>query len=52
MKRAFDFILALTCIVVFSPLMLVCAVAIKREDGLPIIYSQERIGLHGKPFMI
>ncbi len=52
MKRAFDFILALTCIVVFSPLMLVCAVAIKREDGQPIIYSQERIGLHGKPFMI
>jgi lipopolysaccharide/colanic/teichoic acid biosynthesis glycosyltransferase len=22
------------------------------EDGLPVIYSQERIGLHGKPFMI
>lgn len=52
MKRAFDFILATTCIMVFSPLMLICAAVIKREDGLPVIYSQERIGRHGKPFMI
>mgnify|MGYP002515592033 FL=1 len=52
MKRALDFIVALICIVVFSPLMLLCAAAIKREDGCPVIYSQERIGLHGKPFMI
>lgn len=52
MKRVFDFILALICIVVFSPLMLICAAAIKREDGQPFIYRQERIGLHGKPFMI
>lgn len=52
MKRALDFILAAICLVLFSPLMLFCAVAIKREDGLPIIYRQERIGLHGKPFLI
>lgn len=52
MKRVFDLILALVCIVAFSPLMLICAIAIKREDGLPVIYSQERIGKHGKPFMI
>lgn len=32
--------------------MFFCAVAIKREDGLPAIYRQERIGLHGKPFLI
>lgn len=52
MKRAIDFTLALICLMAFSPLMLICAIAIKKEDGLPVIYSQERIGLHGKPFMI
>lgn len=52
MKRALDFILAVICLVLFSPLMVLCAIAIKREDGLPIIYRQERIGLHGKPFLI
>ena len=52
MKRALDFILAVICLVLFSPLMFFCAVAIKREDGLPVIYRQERIGLHGKPFLI
>lgn len=52
MKRIFDFFLAAICLVVFSPLLLVCALAIRLEDGLPVIYSQERIGLHGKPFMI
>ena len=52
MKRALDFILAVICLVFFSPLMFFCTVAIKREDGLPAIYRQERIGLHGKPFLI
>ena len=52
MKRALDFILAVICLVLFSPLMALCAIAIKREDGLPIIYRQERIGLHGMPFLI
>ena len=52
MKRVIDFILAIICLILFSPLMAFCAIAIKREDGLPVIYSQERIGRHGKPFRI
>ena len=52
MKRALDFILAVICLVLFSPLMAFCAIAIKHEDGMPVIYRQERIGLHGKPFLI
>ena len=52
MKRTTDFIIAGMCLVVFSPLMLICALCIRWEDGLPIIYKQERIGLHGKPFYI
>ena len=52
MKRAIDCILAIICLVLFSPLLTVIALAIRIEDGLPVIYSQERIGLHGEPFMI
>ena len=52
MKRLSDFIISFLCLLFFSPLMLVCAIAIRREDGLPVIFRQERIGLHGKPFFI
>lgn len=52
MKRIFDCILALLCLIIFSPIFALCALAIRLEDGLPVIYSQERIGLHGKPFKI
>ena len=51
-KRIFDFLAALFCIVIFSPLFLICYIAIKREDGGPAIYKQERIGRFGKPFYI
>lgn len=51
-KRSFDFIIASCCLILFSPLALICALAIRMEDGKPVIYKQERIGLHGKPFHI
>lgn len=51
-KRSIDFLLALICLVLFSPLFLVCYIGIRREDGCPVIFSQERIGRGGKPFMI
>lgn len=52
MRRTIDFILSIISLIFFSPLMAICALAIRREDGMPIIYKQERIGRHGKPFMI
>ncbi len=52
MKRMFDFLIAAVCLVVFSPLFLICYIAVKLEDGGPAIFSQERIGLHGEPFTI
>lgn len=52
MKRSTDAALALGSLVVFSPLFAVIAVAIRCEDGLPVIYRQERIGKGGKPFLI
>lgn len=52
MKRLIDCVLATVCLIVFSPLFLYCYIAIKREDGGPVIYKQARIGYHGKPFYI
>jgi|UniRef100_UPI0025DBF2FD lipopolysaccharide/colanic/teichoic acid biosynthesis glycosyltransferase len=52
MKRFLDFLIACMCIIVFAPLFVVCFIAILLEDGQPAIYTQERIGLHGKPFNI
>lgn len=51
-KRSTDILVSVPCLVLFSPLFVFISLAIKWEDGLPIIYKQERIGLHGKPFNI
>lgn len=52
LKRSVDFFLAALCLVIFSPLFLICYFAIKLEDGGKTIFSQERIGKGGKPFNI
>lgn len=51
-KRICDLVVALACLVLFSPLFLVCYILIKREDGGPVIFKQERIGRFGRPFYI
>lgn len=51
-KRVIDCIAAAVAMVIFAPLFAICYIAIRREDGGPAIYTQERIGWHGKPFKI
>lgn len=51
-KRIIDFVLASILLVVFSPLFLICYIALKMDDGGPAIYKQERIGRFGRPFFI
>lgn len=51
-KRIGDFLISVFALIVFSPLFLICYIAIKREDGGPAIYKQERIGRFGRPFYI
>ena len=51
-KRAGDFLLAAVSLIVFSPLFLICYWLVKREDGGPAIFKQERIGRFGRPFYI
>lgn len=53
LKRTFDFTLALVSLILFSPVMLVIAILIRREepDG-DVIYTQERVGYKGRPFKL
>ena len=51
-KRIVDFMIAAIAMLVFSPLFLICYIAVKREDGGPAIFRQERIGRFGRPFYI
>ena len=51
-KRLIDLFTAFFSLIVFSPLFLICYIAVKREDGGPAIFKQERIGRFGRPFYI
>jgi sugar transferase (PEP-CTERM system associated) len=49
-KRALDVIVSLVSFVLCIPLFLIAGLAICIESGFPILYRQERTGLHGRPF--
>ena len=51
-KRVMDIVLSLVAIVVFSPFMLVTAIAIKAYDGGPILYKQLRLTKDRKEFYV
>ncbi len=52
MKRIFDIFFSALGLVILSPLWGWIAWCIHREDGGPIFYRGERVGLHGKIFRI
>lgn len=51
-KRMFDIAVSSFALVLFAPVMLVVALAITIEDGLPVLYRQTRVGRDGKTFRI
>ncbi len=51
-KRAFDLIAASLLLLFSLPVMLVTAILILLEDGAPIFYRQERVGLGGRTFRV
>nr|WP_319024258.1 sugar transferase [Vibrio navarrensis] len=50
LKRASDFILALLACAFFLPIIVIVAILIRIKLGSPILFHQERPGLHGKVF--
>lgn len=51
-KRCVDFILALVAIIVLSPVLVVVAILVRRKLGSPVLYKQQRPGLHERVFTI
>jgi len=51
-KRNIDVISAAVGLVLFGPLMLAVALAVRYDMGRPVLFRQMRPGLGGKPFVI
>ena len=51
-KRLFDIVVAFLMLLLATPVMLLAAILIVLEDGFPIFYRQERVGLDGRLFKI
>lgn len=49
-KQIIDYIGAFTMILVLSPVLLICALAIKSTSQGPILFRQKRSGINGRPF--
>lgn len=52
LKRVVDIFGGLFAIVLFSPLLIISSILIKLTSEGPIIFKQERVGLHNKPFQM
>jgi lipopolysaccharide/colanic/teichoic acid biosynthesis glycosyltransferase len=50
MKRIFDFFASFIALVLLFPVLLITALLIRNNLGRPVIFKQQRPGLHGKPF--
>jgi len=51
-KRIFDFVVAGAGIVVLAPVLAVIALAVAVSSPGPVLFRQQRVGLHGRPFEI
>lgn len=51
-KRVLDLIAGSAALILFSPIMLACAIAVYFESGSPVLYRQERVGIGGRRFTI
>ena len=50
LKRTIDFILSLIGLVILSPIFLLVYILLKKQNDGPVVFKQERIGLHNRPF--
>jgi exopolysaccharide biosynthesis polyprenyl glycosylphosphotransferase len=51
-KRTFDLVAATVGLVILSPLFFAVAALVKFSSSGPVLFRQERIGRHGKPFTL
>lgn len=51
-KRCFDLVASLSAVIILSPVLVVVAVLVRIRLGSPVLFRQERPGLHGRPFVM
>ena len=49
-KRTFDIVIACVMLTVLAPVILLVAIAVRIMHGTPVLFRQERPGLHGRAF--
>jgi sugar transferase (PEP-CTERM system associated) len=52
LKNIMDITMALICLIITMPLVILTAIFIKMESKGPVVYSQIRMGLNEKPFIV
>jgi lipopolysaccharide/colanic/teichoic acid biosynthesis glycosyltransferase len=52
LKRALDLAIALPALIVLSPVIALTALAVRVKLGSPVLFRQERPGLHAEPFTL
>ena len=51
-KRVVDVVLSIVGMVLAAPLMALTAIAVRLDTPGPVVYAQERVGEHGRTFMV
>ncbi|CAM4181696.1 sugar transferase EpsL [Paenibacillus endophyticus] len=51
-KRLFDLVLSAVLLVLLSPIIALTAILVRFKLGAPIVFKQQRPGLHGVPFYV
>lgn len=51
-KRTFDLIVSAVSLVILSPVFLLITIAIVLDSGRPVLFRQERLGVHGRTFSL
>lgn len=51
-KRLFDLVVSLILVIVLSPVLLLISIAVAAEDGFPVLYRANRVGLHGRQIQV
>lgn len=51
-KRVMDIVISFTAIIILIPVYVLTAICVKLTSRGPILFKQQRIGMHGKPFQM
>lgn len=52
LKRGFDLLASALALLLLAPVLAVLALLVRRKLGTPVLFRQQRPGLHGRPFMM